>query len=58
MNLIRKMRLETVVMPLVRLMAQADLSWADREEVSAAIAVCIRHYNDMETERQQLDQHL
>ena len=56
MNVIRKMRVDTVVMPLVRLMAHADLSWADREEVSAAIAVCIRHFNDMETERQHLDQ--
>jgi hypothetical protein len=49
-------RLESVVMPLVRLMSQCDLSWSDRQELSSAIASCTRHWNDMEAERQELEQ--
>ena len=48
--------LYVVVGPLVRLYDKADLSWADRAELSAAIGSCYRHWMDMEAERQELEQ--
>jgi hypothetical protein len=50
-------RLASVVMPLVRVLAMADdLSWSNRSEISSAIASSIRHWNDMEAERRNLEQ--
>ena len=55
-NIIRRSRVDHVVMPLVRLLSKCDLSWADREEISAAIASSFRHWSDMESEREMLEQ--
>lgn len=57
MSLIKTQSLNTVVMPLVKLLAdqEAGLSWADREKISAAILACCRHHESMENERQQLN---
>jgi len=43
-------------MPLVRVMALADLSWADRAKFSEAIQECCRHWQSMEDERRMLEQ--
>jgi hypothetical protein len=57
LNIIRhRPDLAHVVMPLVRVQKIADLSWADRAELSSAIASCVRHWNDMEAERQHIEQ--
>jgi hypothetical protein len=56
MNIILRQRVEHVVMPLVRLLYRCDLSWADREEISSAIACSFRHWSDMEAEREMLNQ--
>jgi hypothetical protein len=42
--------LGSVVMPLVRLLSRGELSWADRQEVSCAIAACAHHFSCMESE--------
>lgn len=42
----------TMVAPLVRIMADAELSWSERERVSAAIEACRKHWDSMEKERQ------
>lgn len=57
MNLIRhRPDLAQVVMPLVRVMALADLSWADRAKFSEAIQECCRQWQSMEEERRMLEQ--
>lgn len=53
--LIKSQSLGAVVLPLVQVMAEADLSWADREKISAAIHKCHRQWTDMEKERQMLN---
>lgn len=56
-NLIRhRPDLAQVAMPLVRLMATADLSWADRSKVSDAVQSCNRHWQSMEDEQHHLSQ--
>ena len=45
-----------VVMPLVRAMSRADLSWAARAEVSDAIRECNAHWQRMEDERRHIEQ--
>jgi len=52
MNIIKSQSLGAVVLPLVQVMADADLSWSDREKISAAIHKCHRQWTDMEKERQ------
>jgi hypothetical protein len=55
MNLIsHKPDLDDIVMPLIRMLAQSNLSWAQRAEIAAAIGACERHWRDMEAEKQQL----
>ncbi len=44
-------RLDLVVMPLVRVMAEGDLTWAARVRVADAIQVCINAWGAMEEER-------
>ena len=57
MNIIKKSQsLSNVVLPLVHIMAEADLSWYEREKVSAAIAACYQQWTQMEKERQTLGQ--
>lgn len=56
MNIIRKMSLAQVVMPLVQVMERADISWRDRERVAAAINACNVQWEGMEQERQLLNQ--
>lgn len=55
MNIIRKQDLAAVVMPLVQVMERVDLSWRDRERVSAAINACNVQWEAMEKERQTLN---
>lgn len=44
-------RLDLVVMPLVRIMAEGNLTWAARMKVADAIQVCVRAWEAMEEER-------
>lgn len=48
--------LARVVMPLVRVMALADLSWADREKFAEAIQRACSHWQSMEDERRMFEQ--
>jgi hypothetical protein len=57
-NLIKAPSLGAIVLPLVRIMAEADLAWADREKVSAAIQACHAQWSVMEKERQQANQQI
>lgn len=45
-----------VIMPLVRVMALADLSWEDRARFAEAIQRCCSHWQSMEAERQMFEQ--
>lgn len=45
-----------VVMPLIEVLAVADLSWENRATVADAIARCRNHWKSMEDERQMLEQ--
>lgn len=45
-----------VVMPLIRMLAQPGLSWAQRAEIADAIGACERQWRDMEKERHMLNQ--
>ena len=47
-------RLHGVVMPLVRLIAEANLSWADKEKCADAIIACHRHHREMMDEANHL----
>jgi hypothetical protein len=46
--------LARVVMPLVKLLRDARISWSDRETIAGAIDTAIRQHKDMEAEQQQL----
>jgi hypothetical protein len=48
----KSLNLATVVMPLVRVMADAQLSWAQREVISNAISQCHHQWSELEKERQ------
>lgn len=57
MNVIRhRPDLAQVVMPLVRVMALADLSWEDRARFAEAVQRCCSHWQSMEDERRMLEQ--
>ncbi len=57
MNIIRhKPDLADVVVPLARIIAEADLSWADKAQIAAAINRCCSHWREMEAERNYLNQ--
>ena len=43
--------LSKVTMPLIHVMADADLSWSDREKIAAALRACISQWDSMEKER-------
>jgi hypothetical protein len=47
-----ELSLVTVVMPLVRILADTRLSWAEREKVSMAICVTHQQWTALEKERQ------
>jgi hypothetical protein len=47
-------KLHGVVMPLVRLIAEANLSWADKQKCADAIAAANRHYREMMAEADKL----
>lgn len=55
MNILKSQSLGVVVLPLVQVMADADLSWSDREKISAAIHQCHRQWTNMEKERQMIN---
>jgi hypothetical protein len=55
-NIIKAQSLWAVVQPLVLVMAEADLSWSNREKVAAAIRACHTHWDSMEKERQMANQ--
>jgi hypothetical protein len=55
MNIIKQQSLSAVVMPLVRVMADADLLWVERERVSRAIQACVLQWARMEKEREMLN---
>lgn len=40
------------VMPLVRLLAEGDLSWSDRELIAKAIEATVRQFTAIEKEQQ------
>lgn len=44
-------KLEAVIMPLVRVLATGEWSWAERVRITEAIAVCERQWRSMEGER-------
>jgi hypothetical protein len=48
--------LAQVVMPLVRVMALADLSWADRAKFAEAVQRCCSHWQSMQDEANFLNQ--
>jgi hypothetical protein len=48
--------LARVMLPLVRLMRDARLSWSNRELVADAMQECHRHWSSMEEERQMFQQ--
>ena len=52
----KSLNLATVVMPLVRVMADASLSWAEREAISAAICEAHRQWKALEKEREAIRQ--
>lgn len=56
MSIIKKMSLTEVVLPLVRVMADGDLSWSDREKIAAAVEACRSQWARMEDERYTLNQ--
>ena len=39
--------LDRVTMPLIRVMRQANLSWAQREEIALAIQECLRQHKSL-----------
>jgi hypothetical protein len=47
MNTIDPYRIHNVVMPLVRLIAEGNLSWSDKETCAAAIQASLRHHREM-----------
>ena len=47
-------RLHNVVMPLVRLIAEENLSWADKEKCAEAIIQTHRHHRDLMAESNKL----
>lgn len=47
-------KLTQVVMPLVKLLRNAHLSWDDRVAIAGAIDTAVRAHRDMEAERQHL----
>ena len=40
-----------VVMPIIEVMRQSGLSWAEREKCAFAILECLRHHKSMADER-------
>lgn len=56
MNVIKSQSLGNVVLPLIRIMADADLSWMEREKLSEAVAACHRQWEIMEKEKRILNQ--
>lgn len=46
--------LAQVVMPLVKLLRNAHMSWDNRETIAGAIDIAIRAHRDMEAEQQHL----
>jgi hypothetical protein len=57
LNLIgHKPSLDDIVMPLIRMLGQPGLSWANRADIANAIGVCERQWRSMEEERQVLNQ--
>jgi hypothetical protein len=49
-SIIKQQPLSAVVMPLVNLLTETELSWADREKVTAAIEACRKHHSKMKDE--------
>lgn len=47
-------RLSAIVMPLVKLLCEQDLSWADREQIASAIATAQRVHEGMRAEQRHL----
>lgn len=43
-----------VVMPLVKVLRDADLSWTCREDIAAAILACWRNWDSMQQEQAKL----
>lgn len=45
-------RLDFVLMPLVKMLAEQDLSWSQREQVAHAMLASMRHHKSMTDEMQ------
>jgi len=45
-----------LVMPLISVLAKADLSWVQREVICSAIRACERQWDEMEAERHHFEQ--
>jgi hypothetical protein len=52
MSISKQQSLSAVVMPLVRVMNEAVLSWSEREQLATAIQAAYRQWSGMEKERQ------
>lgn len=55
-NAIDKFNLDRVIMPMIRIMRDARLSWSEREEISDAIRECLRHHRALTGEQDMLNQ--
>lgn len=53
---IKRINVESVLMPMIRVMKSCDLSWANREEIASAIAATFQQWKNMEDERLTLNQ--
>lgn len=51
-NLREPFDLSRVVMPFVRVMELAHLSWAEREKIAAAVQECVRHHKGLMDEQE------
>ena len=56
MSTLKSFSLSKVTMPLIYIMADADLSWSDRERIAAAIRACLAQWDSMEKERLTINQ--